>query len=253
MLPSSGLEIFFVLLVLTMLCVAAMIFYTGLQNTRDRGDIIVTSGLSLCALIVVLVIELFVASNGWLEQFDRPPPSIALLLVPVLITTVVFSSVASIGERLATGLSVRTLIAFQSFRFGPELFLHLGYVEGSLPSQMTFPPEGRNVDVLTAAAATALALYAHSGPGRPLPRALVWAFALGGLASLANISYTSLRSLAHWLRPTDWQPGLEAMALPPYILLPGYLFQLALCGQLLLVRKLLLTGGGPAAASAEMW
>ena len=45
-------------------------------------------------------------------------------------------------------------------------------------------------------------------------------------------------SLAHSLRPHQWEPGLEAVARPPYILLPGFLFQLALCGHLVLVRRL---------------
>ena len=141
------------------------------------------------------------------------------------------------GQRLATGLSVRTLVGFQSFRFGPELFLHLGHAEGSLPHQMTWPPAGRNFDVFVAALALVLLMM-------PWPRhhaaakAVVLAFSLLGLASLLNIGATSVRSIAHPIRPDWFAPGLEMAAQPPYILLPAFLVQSALCFHLVLLRRL---------------
>ena len=33
-----------------------------------------------------------------------------------------------------------------------------------------------------------------------------------GTLSLANIGYTAVRSLAHRIRPDDWEPGLEMAA-----------------------------------------
>mmetsp|Transcript_44073 Transcript_44073/g.143021 ORF Transcript_44073/g.143021 Transcript_44073/m.143021 type:complete len:119 (+) Transcript_44073:473-829(+) len=99
---------------------------------------------------------------------------------------------------------------------------------------MTWPPHGRNVDIFVAAAALALGLWP-----RAISKQAVWAFAVLGLLALVNILVTAMRSLAHPLRPPSWEPGLEAVAQPPYVLLPGFLVQLAVGGHLLLLRKLL--------------
>lgn len=254
--PSSYLTTYFVLLVVCMLCSTSLLVFKALggfatldtQGTNWLERVTTKFGFVL-VMVGFIGTQLALASTGLLEQFDSPPPTIAILLAPVLICTIYFATLSNFAGRIATALSVRTLIGFQVFRFGPEIFLHLGYLEGSLPAQMTFPPEGRNVDVFVAAAALILAAVSSQPP-----EFFAWAFALLGLASLLNISYTSVRSLAHWLTPPDFQPGLEAMARPPFILLPGFLFQLALCGQLLLLRKLMMQprsarGGRP----AEMW
>ena len=50
----------------------------------------------------------------------------------------------------------------------------------------------------------------------------------------------------------DFEDGLEATTRPPYVLLPGFLVQLALCGQLVLIRRLVFdaTVGATSEASA---
>ena len=105
-----------------------------------------------------------------------------------------------------------------------------------MPSQMTWPPEGRNLDIFVAAAALTVLVVSRS---RPPSKSLLWAFAILGLFSLANIGYTSTRSLAHQIRPLSFEPGLEVVATPPFIVLPGFLVQVALCCQLVLLRRLL--------------
>ena len=140
------------------------------------------------------------------------------------------------------------------------------HTQGALPSQMSWPPDGRNLDVFVAALALALLLWP-----RPLPTWAAWAFGALGLASLLNIGFTSMVSLTHPLRDAlilAFEPGLELVARPPYVLLPGFLVQLALIGHLLLFRRLWLdaaakagSGGGEAkgpagaaeGAAREMW
>ena len=252
--PSPPLTTFFMAAVLSVLLAAAHLGATAFA--RSSPTWLRTFFVAAAVLVAYCGVLYSIAGTGALADFDSLPPSIGRLLIPIIVANVLISCVSSIGAKLAT-LPARTLVAFQAFRFLPEAFLHLGYREGSLPAQMTWPPEGRNVDVLIAALALGLAL-----PPRPLPRAAVWAFALLGLLSLLNVAYTSVRSLAHRIRPASFEPGLEMAAYPPYILLPGLLVQLALCGQLVLLRKLVTTRPGiddasPAGAGDEdvrsMW
>lgn len=307
--PSTGLTTFFYLLVLTMIVVTTILVSTAFDSAQSS---ILTNSKILLAVITFQAAELLIASTGALvsdagsqptpllpciwhcrtnitfqsrlsckAHFDQMPPSIGKLLVPAILLSIYISCVSSIGEKLKA-LPVRTLIGFQAFRFGPEAFLHLGYLEGSLPSQMSWcvhcidcaartrssrfsspytsrlsspdslsrcrPPEGQNFDIFIASAALALLLYP-----RPLSKPVAWLFALFGLLSLVNIARTSIMSLTDALRPPSFQPGLEMAARPPFILLPGFLVQIALCGQLVLVRRLLYPPplAGAAKASGE--
>ena len=242
-LPSPALFAYFIVLVITMVFLWAYLVTSAvaLDNVSVLGKL-QTFLLVLAVLVAILATELSIAGAGVLAHFDAIPPAIGKLLVPVILVNIYISCFSRLGERLATNLSVRTLVGVQAFRFGPELFLHAGHAEGSLPSQMTAPPQGRNVDALVAAAALGLVLCYRS---RPPPRRATWTFAVAGLLSLANIGYTSIRSLTHPIRPADFEAGLEMAALPPYIALPGFLVQIALCCHLVLLRRLLSTSDAP--------
>ena len=204
-------------------------------------------------LTLIMVAELLLAATGLLAQFDAMPPSIGRLLAPVVLTNMYVSSFSALGRKLADRLSHQTLVAFQVFRLGPELFLHFGYLEGSLPRQMTWPPEGRNIDIYVVAFAFAMIL-GYQVRRVPMPVPLVWSFAVFGIVSLMNIAYTSIRSLTYPIRPASFEPGLEATAHPPYVVLPGFLVQVALCSHLLLLRRL--SHPPPPASetgSSELW
>ena len=226
-LPSMWLTVAFSLFSFMMLCITAVLIHAAMGRLRPTL-------IALCALVLLIVIELLLAQQGLLYQFESLPPGIAKMLVPLILLNITFSCCSSLAQELAK-LGLRTLIGFQSFRFGPEVFLHLGYVEGSLPIQMTW--SGRNVDIYVAVLASILAVWP-----RPLAAPVAWLFALSGFGSLLNILGTAFTSLAYPLRDRlapSFEPGLEAVALPPYVLLPGFLFQLALCGHIILFRHLL--------------
>ena len=237
--PSTPLAYLLLLLVVIMIAVVTFIIHRQTQSAK-------TSGLVSLVLCGIAIAELLVASTGVLTKFDQVPPSMVILLVPCLLINIYFSCFVKLDSLKLDQVPLSTLVGFQCFRFGPELFLHLGYLEGSLPAQMTYPPDGRNIDVIVAAFALCLWLLSLDLDLRAKPLTspkVVWAFALLGFCSLLNILFTAMASLAHPLKEKlfPWfEIGLEAVAYPPFVLLPGFLFQLALCGHLLLFRRLLL-------------
>ena len=239
--PSTPLMGFFVAMVLGMLGIIAHVLPLALQPPIRHADPRYIG--SLLALLALLAAELLLSRSGALSKFEQTPASVGLLLVPLLLVNIGASCCTAAAGRLARRLSLRALVGVHAARFGPELFLHQGHLEGALPAQMTWPPEGRNVDVLVAASALVLALAPRLLAFPPL----VWCFALAGAASLLNIGVTSVVSLSHPLRdvlaPT-FEVGLEVATFPPYVLLPGFLLQAAVCGHCLLFRRLLIREGG---------
>jgi hypothetical protein len=195
----------------------------------------------------VMLADCSLSLSGAISNFDTLPPPFAWFLFSLLAINISFCLRTDLGRRLAN-LPLWLLVGAQAFRFLPELWLHLGWLEGSLPVQMTWPPHGRNVDAGVASLALALGAYLArheaGGHGRPGTRAAaVWAFALLGSASLANIVGTAMLSLARPLRdehaPDYFEPGLEVLATAPYVLLPGFILQLAVALHALLFRRLL--------------
>lgn len=240
--PSPTLALSLELLVLVMVCLVVFLLYRALREK------VMVFAAALAVIIVGIGMQLAVASTGAFSHFEAPP-GISKLLLPMLILNVYFSSFSTLGGEVASKLPVRTLVGFQAFRVGPELILHFGYLEGSLPHQMTWRPDGRNFDVAVAVAAAILFVRWTHLARQPI----VWAFGIFGVASLVNIFFTAVVSLSHPLRDTlmpHFGAGLEAVARPPFVLLPGVLVQMALCGHLLLFRKLMLPSYLVAAAGA---
>ena len=161
MLPSDGLTMFLIGVVISMLGVSTACVWT-VQNAPDLGTEAISSGLSmftaLYVMAIVMGLELFMADFGLLSKFDQAPPSFGLLMVPLLALNVYFSCFTQLGRDLALKLPVRALVGFHAFRLGPEIFLHVGFMEGALPAQMSWPPHGQNVDVLVAVAALFLVI-----------------------------------------------------------------------------------------------
>ena len=250
--PSIALTEFFVTVVVMVLVAWSYVLSVALRppGPPERGT--ASFPWIVAGLTMVMAAELLVAATGVLAQFEAMPPAIGRLLVPVILINVYVSSFSALGRKLADRLSYQALVGFQVFRLGPELFLHFGYLEGSLPRQMTWPPEGRNIDVFVVAFAFAMIL-GYQVRRVPMPVPLVWSFAVFGLVSLLNIAYTSIRSLTYAIRPADFEPGLEVAAHPPFVVLPGFLVQVALCSHLLLLRRLSHPPPPSETGSSEMW
>ena len=105
--------------------------------------------------------------------------------------------------------------------------------EGALPVQMTF--EGLNFDVVSGLSARALGAILWRGR---LPRWVVLAWNVIGLALLLNIVVIAVLSMPTRLRVFAAEPPNVLVAEPPFVLLPPVLVQAALFGHLLVFRRL---------------
>jgi hypothetical protein len=219
--PSSLTTILFVGLV----ALVALLVARGLR--RAGAGMVATLGIAVAYLVVPGVLAL----AGALDRYDaRPPPP---LLVPVaLILLTVILALSPWGKRVAASVGVRALVGLQVFRLPVELLLHRLYGEGVVPVQMTFA--GLNFDVVTALVALVLALWMSR---RELPRGVVLAWNILGLALLANIVAVAILSTPASQAFAGTPPNLLPSAFP-FVWLPSFLVQLALASHVLLFRFL---------------
>lgn len=225
-----------VLFIAVVLIIAAgYIFATYWSGLRQR----VPAGVNLRQSLIVagvvtgiLGLSTVAASTGLLSRFDATPPYVLRFIVPHVMLTIILSR-SPFGRRLAVGLPVSALVAFQGFRIPVELLLHSFYREGLIPVQMTF--EGRNFDIVTGLTAIPVAWLVARGQARNW---MLYAWNFLGLGLLINIVATAIVSMPGPLRLFTNDPPNTLIARWPYIWLPTFLVTTALMGHLLLFRRL---------------
>jgi len=170
-----------------------------------------------------------VAQSGVLRQWDRNPPPFVILVVGVLVVAggIAFST---LGRRLAQGLPLWGLVAFQGFRLPLELAMHGMYERGIMPVQMSY--SGRNFDIVTGITAIVVGGLLAVGRGG---RALVAAWNILGLLLLTNIVVVALLSTPRFAffgrdRLNVW------ITYPPFVWLPAVMVASALAGHLVIFR-----------------
>ena len=174
------------------------------------------------------------ALAGITADFDTLPPPVMVLVFIAFIITIVLAK-GRLGSQMAMGISVASLIAFQSFRLPLELLLHRAYTDGLMPVQMSF--EGRNFDILTGIGGLFIGGY-FLARQQEVPRMVAWAFNIGGLALLFNIVGVSAASM-----PVFALFGNEHINIWvgyfPFVWLPAIFVTFALFGHIILTRRLL--------------
>jgi hypothetical protein len=195
------------------------------------------AGASVSALLGLPVAYLAIpgglAALGLLDRYDIVPPPPLLLMLGLSILTAALAF-GSLGARLADRVALGAIVALQAFRIPVELLLHRLYLEGDVPVQMTYA--GRNFDIVSGI--TGLLLGAWLLSGRPVPRHLVLAWNVLGLALLANILVIAVLSTPVPFRRWTEGPTHELPSTFPWIWLPSFLVQVALGSHLLVFRRL---------------
>lgn len=171
------------------------------------------------------------AKAGVLYAPAANPPRFVLLMGPAVLTVLALS-VTPFAARVVETTPLRTLIALQLFRAPVEAILWELAREGFVTERMTF--EGSNPEYLTLATLP----IAWWAAGRPKLRALVLAWNLLGLATLARIVYLGLRTM-----PGPWQafpepPGNAVLLTTSFIWIPTIHVLTALTLHLLTLRAL---------------
>lgn len=222
------------------LAVATMFVLAGLRADRRLGT---RPGarrrrawLIALGTLAWLAVTWLAAASGVLRRFDAIPPPFAFFLLAVLVLGVAVP-LSPLGGRLVRTLPMWALVGSQVFRFPLELLMHRAYVEGVMPVQMSY--SGRNYDIVTGATAGLLACWLAAGP---VPRAVVAAWNVLGLALLANIVTVAVLSTPLFRAFGDDRLNVF-VAYPPFVWLPGILVTAALMGHVLVWRKLAATRG----------
>ena len=162
-----------------------------------------------------------------------------LLFVAAINLVSLIAALSPIGRRLAAGIPIGWLVAFQAFRFPLELLLHAWAGSGVIPPTMTWT--GSNWDIVSGIAALTLAPLAHR------TRWAAWTANLIGLALLANVMRVAVLSLP---LPFAWEvaPPLQLPFHVPFVWILPICVGGALFGHVVLTRALLRpTKSNPAA------
>jgi hypothetical protein len=170
-----------------------------------------------------------VAERGIFRQWDRIPPSTAVLVLLIVLISARLS-MGGVGRRLSEHIPLWILVGIQGFRLPLELAMHTMAERGIMPEQMSYT--GRNFDIVTGITAIIVAaLVATNRAGRWL--VLMWN--VMGLALLVNIVAVALVST-----PIFALFGPERLNIwityPPFVWLPAVMVLAALTGHLVIFR-----------------
>lgn len=211
---------------------------SGVRVAASRaGDDASTTGRVLRRLVVVMALWLTltaaVASSGALEPTTTLPPwPLPLLLVIALGAAVAWLS-GERARRLLAATSLSSLIGLASFRVLVELFLHVAYLQGKLPREMTW--EGRNFDVVVGLSAPLVAWLAWRGA---LDWRLLAAWNVAGVVVLAHTVGVAIASMPGPQQVFFGPVTSPLVARAPFVWLPAVLVPIAIAAHVAALLKL---------------
>lgn len=217
-----------VILMAALALTVATLFIVGVWRATRSSRTTLAVGF---AVLLLINGQHFAALSGMLQDFDRFPPPLMLLVVGTLVVTVAFAF-SKTGGTLARETSLTALVASQVFRLPLELTMHRAATEGVMPVQMSY--SGNNLDILTGASALVLSILLAAGK---VPVQVVRLWNAAGFVLLVNIVSIAILSLPMLAafgpdRVNTW------VTHPIVVWLPGVLVPAALLGHLLIWRKL---------------
>lgn len=228
---SSGSVAAFVAVVVGVLAA----FFAGVHRAWAR-----TGGAAGRATVIVAG-----ATLTWLALLSAGVASGAVIDAPMPGVPIFFGvslagglaiGLSRLGLRLAQGLTLPALVAFQGFRLPLELVLHNWGESGTIPMTMTW--DGANIDVVSGVLALVCAPVAARWRGA------AWLANVVGLALLVNVGRVAVLSSG---LPFSWQgvsPPLQLAMHLPYALIGPVCVGGALAGHVILTRALLRSPDG---------
>ena len=229
---SKELRVAFVALTLILAALFVVAVYTSSVRTGlDRRTAFRRTAIAGCLTSIWIAVTGFAAARGVLHFGDRPT------MLPVFVITFALAiglALSPVGKRIAIGLPLAVLVGYQSFRVFVELLLHRAYREGLMPVQMSY--SGRNFDIVSGITALLLGVWLVMRPTSS--RVLVFAWNTLGLALLINIIGVALLSAPTPLRVFMNEPANVWITHVPWVWLPTVMVLAALCGHVLVYRRL---------------
>jgi hypothetical protein len=202
------------------------------RSGESAAAAIRAAGLMALGTTAWMAITWIVAARGTFRQWERLPPSFAVLLLLILVISARLAS-GGVGRHLAASIPLWVLVAVQGFRFPLEIAMHAMFEQGIMPEQMSY--SGRNFDIVSGMTALVVAALVATGRGG---RGLVAAWNVLGLALLLNIVGVAVLST-----PFFGLFGTERLNVfvtyPPFVWLPAVMVLAALTGHLIVFRALM--------------
>eukprot|EP00392_Amoebophrya_sp_AT5.2_P002538 g2543.t1 len=176
------------------------------------------------------------------------------LLVGVSISNVAYFACSSFSKQVVLRAPACWIVGLQLFRVLLEYCMHLGYVQGAVPQQMTV--HGDNFDIVTGVLAFAVALNLddftlfsaeeeqEASTLNPAQKLVLFIFNMVGLWLLTSVFLTILLSLPTSMRVLKDADGPAAVFFffAPYEWFPLVALQVALAGHVLSFRQCFVQG-----------
>jgi hypothetical protein len=223
--PASDLSVatFILIILFVSIFVLTSVYSTAKINgqSAERKTLFAFFIITLWAGSLTALTE-----SGFLK--DNPLPGIPLFFGIVILGAIGFSF-SRIGSLLMS-LPLSMMVLFQAFRLPLEIVLHSWAIEGTVPSTMTW--SGENFDIITGVACLILAFWTHKF------KAAAWIANILGSILLLNVIRVAMLSSPV---PFGWdleKPLLLAFHFP-YLLIAPMCVGAALCGHIILTRRLL--------------
>ncbi|HZI29549.1 MAG TPA: hypothetical protein VFD64_15375 [Gemmatimonadaceae bacterium] len=239
-LPDSGAEgsallrlAFFGITTLLALLFIAGVYWSSIRTGIARSTAVRHAAVAALASGAWIAVTAVTARRGVLT-FDGTPPTMILLLL-VTLALVIGVAASSLGRRLALGVPVAALVAYQGFRVLVELAMHRAYNEGLMPVQMSY--SGRNFDIISGVTALVVGFWLATGDRRNW-RPLVFTWNTLGVVLLLNILVVALLSAPTKFRVFMNEPANTWITSAPWVWLPTVMVFAALLGHLLVYRRL---------------
>jgi len=183
-------------------------------------------------MVAWLGLPAYLAVVGVFWDFEPKPPHLIRIVMPMGVAVIAFCF-SPWGREAARKLPISLLVGTQTFRLPLELVLYSLSARLVLPKEMTFA--GYNFDIVTGMIALPLWWQVRR---LAAPHWALWVFNVLGTLLLAVIVVVAVVSFP---APFGWySPPNVVVAAYPWVWLPTFLVPAALCGHLLLFRKLLL-------------
>jgi hypothetical protein len=175
------------------------------------------------------------AVMGILTRFDYFPPPMMIMFAALLVIAFAVG-LSPFGRTLATKTSLVALIGLQTFRFPLELVMHHAVNRSLMPTQLSY--SGYNFDIVTGLGAIVLTILLALKVR--IPSQVIWGWNIWGMYCLLAIMIIAIGTSPVIRAFGDDRADLNTWVLYfPYVWLPVVLVTMAICGHIIITRKLL--------------
>ena len=181
-----------------------------------------------------LVITAYMASSGFVRDFESLPPKFLLVILPPIFTTILLLLIPK-TRALLKNIPIATLTYIHIIRVPVELVIWWIYLNGQMPQIMSF--EGLNFDIVSGITAPFAAIFLLRRGSVHRKSAVVWNILALGL--LVAIVYHALLSAPFPFQQYGLDQPNVAIFYLPYIWLPGFVVPAVLFSHLVSLVKLL--------------